>query len=63
MIDGRSNRATIAFDDPRVEWFFERFGEGGGVLELGSLEGGQSFQLAGHAGHVTAVEGRPDDTE
>lgn len=63
VIDGRSYGGSVAFDDPRVEWFFERFPEGGRVLELGSLEGGHTFQLAARSARVTAIEGRPQNVE
>lgn len=45
--------------DPRCAAFWAAFPEARRVLELGSLEGGHTFELARHAGHVTAIEARP----
>lgn len=63
VINGSAYGGTTAFDDPRVGWFFERFHDGVRVLELGSLEGGQTFQLAARAARVTAIEGRQENIE
>lgn len=46
-------------DDRRIGQFFEAFPRVRAILELGSLEGGQTFQLAKRAGvSLLAVEGR-----
>jgi len=60
-IGGRSYGGPHSFDDdPRIRWFFEAFPDVQTVLDLGSLEGGQSFQLAKRPGlRVLGVEGRP----
>ncbi|MEY2498173.1 MAG: hypothetical protein QOD12_1729 [Verrucomicrobiota bacterium] len=52
--------AISAVGDKRVERFFEFAPRIGTILELGSLEGAQSFILAEHPGveRVVAVEGR-----
>jgi len=57
--------ATPLFDDPRIQWAHDRFGEfglaggfaGRNVLELGPLEGGHTFLIDRFgAKSVTAVE-------
>jgi hypothetical protein len=57
----RAGDATL-FEDPRINWGFERLGgmDGRTVLELGPLEGAHSYmsQTAG-ASRVTAVEANP----
>ncbi len=46
-------------NDPRISLFFDIFPEAKTILDLGSLEGGQAFQLAKRPGtHVTGIEGR-----
>jgi SAM-dependent methyltransferase len=49
-----------ALNDVRIRQFFEVFPGAQSVIELGSLEGGHSFALAGNASvkKVTAIEGR-----
>jgi SAM-dependent methyltransferase len=49
--------------DPRLELFAEAFPQVRTVLELGSLEGGHSFELARRPGveRVVAIEGREDN--
>ncbi len=61
---GREYGGTLELDpDVRVAFFFEAFPDVRTVLELGSLEGAHTFQLARRAAHVTAVEGRPYNIE
>ena len=60
-INGRDFGGGIsAVGDERVERFFRYAPEAGTILELGSLEGAQSFILAERAGvkRVLALEGR-----
>jgi SAM-dependent methyltransferase len=59
-IGGRAYGGAHAFDaDPRIGQFFEAFPRAHTILELGSLEGGQTFQLAKRPGvSLLAVEGR-----
>ncbi len=54
-----------AMHDTRIEQFFECFPNVHNVLELGSLEGGHSFGLAGRptVTKVVALEGRPANVE
>lgn len=47
-----------AASDPRLLRFFQLFPNPGRILELGSLEGGHSVPLAGHAREVVAIEAR-----
>ena len=47
-------------DDARVATFARLFPEGSKVLELGSLEGGHTFELARQGFVVTALEGRKE---
>ena len=59
-IDGRTYGGE--FDpagDARIRLFHESFPDARRVLELGSLEGGHTFQLASRAAEVVAVESRP----
>jgi SAM-dependent methyltransferase len=49
--------------DQRIARFLEHFGDCQHVLELGSLEGGHTFELAAQGLRVTAVEGRPENAE
>lgn len=46
------------FDDPRIAWAIERFGDlsGRSVLELGPLEGAHSSMLAKAGAYVDAIE-------
>lgn len=47
-------------DDARIEQFFSAFPRARSILELGSLEGGHTFLLAGRPGaKVVGVEARP----
>jgi SAM-dependent methyltransferase len=58
-IDGQwSGGVYPAEDDFRLREFRKRFPRPQRVLDLGSLEGGHTFQIAKFAGHVTAIEGR-----
>ena len=60
-IDGRDYGGGIsAAGDARVEWFFRYAPEAATILELGSLEGAQTFILAERPGvqRVLALEGR-----
>ena len=58
---GESN----AMNDPRVDLFFQSFPEARRILELGSLEGGHTFNLASRPGveRVLGVEGRGESVE
>jgi SAM-dependent methyltransferase len=51
--------AYVPADDGRLAEFCRLHPAPGRVLELGSLEGGHSFALAGRGWDVVAVEGRP----
>jgi SAM-dependent methyltransferase len=63
-VKGRSYGGDVSFrDDERLAQFLERFGDCKTVLELGSLEGGHTFQLAQHGYRVTGVEGRSENVE
>ena len=51
-------------DDRRLPQFWEAFPDARRILELGSLEGGQTFELLRRKGvRVTAVEGRAANLE
>jgi 2-polyprenyl-3-methyl-5-hydroxy-6-metoxy-1,4-benzoquinol methylase len=64
MVKGRPYGGVADFrHDRRLEHFCERFGDCKTVLELGSLEGGQTFELAARGFSMTAVEGRPENAE
>jgi SAM-dependent methyltransferase len=64
VIDGRAYGGHMNFDgDERIVSFAARFPNCEAVLELGSLEGGQTVELARYAKHVTAVEGRTENIE
>jgi len=53
-----------AWDDVRLKQFFDYFPDVHSILDLGSLEGGQTFQLAKHPGvHVLGIEGRQSNIE
>lgn len=56
---------TDAMNDVRVDLFFRSFPEARRILELGSLEGGHTFNLAGRpgVGRVLGVEGREESVE
>lgn len=47
--------------DLRLDLFWKSFPDARRVLELGSLEGGHTFQLAARAAEVVAVESRPSN--
>jgi|ERR1051325_8361416 hypothetical protein len=60
-IDGNDYGGTISVaDDVRIEQFFRFAPQPTTILELGSLEGAQTFRLAAHPGveRVLALEGR-----
>jgi 2-polyprenyl-3-methyl-5-hydroxy-6-metoxy-1,4-benzoquinol methylase len=64
MVKGRPYGGVADFrHDRRLEHFCERFGDRKTVLELGSLEGGQTFELAARRFSMTAVDGRPENAE
>ena len=50
-------------DDPLLEQFVQRVPVGATVLELGSLEGGHSLELAQRGYRVTGLEGREENLE
>ncbi len=61
VINGRSyGGAYDAVVDPRVDLFFEHFAGARTILELGSLEGGHTINLARRPGveRVVGIEGR-----
>ena len=61
-IDGRAYGGEFEpAGDPRITLFHEAFPDARRVLEIGSLEGGHTFQLAERAGEVVAVESRPEN--
>jgi len=65
-IDGVSYGGNFdAMKDQRIEQMFEVFPDAATFLELGSLEGGHSFAIAGRTGvkSVKAVEARPENIE
>jgi len=49
---------TPLFDDPRIEWALDHFGDISGyrVLELGPLEGGHTYRLTKAGASVVAIE-------
>jgi SAM-dependent methyltransferase len=50
--------------DTRLNWFYETFPKAKTILEVGSLEGGQTFQLARRRGtKITAIESRDFNIE
>lgn len=54
-----------AMKDARVDWFFENVENPRRIMELGSLEGGHTFNLAGRPNveRVLGVEGRQDNVD
>ncbi|MFC1979662.1 class I SAM-dependent methyltransferase [Chloroflexota bacterium] len=64
-IDGKTYGGKLSFDeDVRIRQFFDNFPEVHSILDLGSLEGGQTFQLAKHPGvRVLGVEGRQSNID
>jgi len=59
-INGKTYGGKISFEyDPRVSQFNENFLDVRTILDLGSLEGGQTFALAKRTGvSITGLEGR-----
>jgi hypothetical protein len=64
-IDGVPYGGELSYDgDARIDHFWRAFPDARAILELGSLEGGQTFRLAERPGvEVTAVEVRPENVE
>lgn len=63
-VDGKTYGGYVNFDeDARLAKFSARFPPPARVLELGSLEGGQTFRLAAAGYDVLAVEGRAVSAE
>jgi len=64
-IDGREYGGFISYGaDARIQQFFDAFPAARNILELGSLEGGQTFRLAERPGsRVTAIEARHENVE
>jgi len=62
-IDGIEYGGTYSYaQDDRIRQFRDAFPDARAILELGCLEGGQTFRLAEIPGsHVTAAEGRPEN--
>jgi SAM-dependent methyltransferase len=60
QINGRSYGGRSDFDDEAIREFTAAF-QPCRVLELGSLEGGHTIELARRGYSVTAVEGRPEN--
>lgn len=66
VIDGvEYGGGSDAMKDVRVDQFFRFFPNAGRILELGSLEGGHTFNLASRPGadYVLGVEGRRENVE
>ena len=59
-IGGKHYGGSLSFEnDPRISLFFDIFPDVKTILDLGSLEGGQTVELAKRAGtRVTGIEGR-----
>jgi len=59
-IEGKTYGGKQSFEeDVRIRWFFENFPGVHSILDLGSLEGGQTFQLAKHPDvNIVGVDGR-----
>src|ERR1700680_2575323 len=65
-IEGRSYGGTISLDeDDRVVEFCSTFPDARSILELGSLEGGQTFQLARRLpnARILGIEGRQSNID
>jgi hypothetical protein len=62
-IDGVEYGGSYSYaTDERIRQFRDAFPHARAILELGSLEGGQTFRLAEIPdSHVTAAEGRPEN--
>jgi hypothetical protein len=62
-IDGVKYGGNLSFgSDIRVNWFFDCFPDAHTILELGCLEGGQTFELAKKQGmDITSIEGRTNN--
>jgi hypothetical protein len=60
IINDKKYGGNVCFDDDiRIKQFFDAFPNSNSILELGSLEGGQTFQLTKRSGiSVLGVEGR-----
>jgi len=65
VIHGKPHGGERSFeDDVRIPWFLNSFPEARAILDLGSLEGGQTFQLAKRPGiQVLGIEGRQSNIE
>jgi SAM-dependent methyltransferase len=65
MIGGRPYGGNISFDDDiRIDQFYGCFPDARSILDLGSLEGGQTFRLAKKPGtKVLGLEGRRSNIE
>jgi len=63
MINGKLyGGKTCYVADIRIQQFFEAFPDAGKILDLGILEGGQTFELARKPGvSVIGIEGREDN--
>lgn len=59
-INGKKYGCSVSFDeDIRIRFFFECFSDVHSILELGSLEGGHTFQLGKNPEiTVLGIEGR-----
>jgi len=57
-IPGHGRGTANLFEDDRIHWFRQAFGDVAGrrILELGPLEGGHTYMLARDGAQVTAVE-------
>jgi len=65
IIDGKPYGGEISFEnDIRISQFYDNFPEAHSILDLGSLEGGQTFQLAKHPDvYILGIEGRKANIE
>jgi SAM-dependent methyltransferase len=66
MIHGRPYGGSFdPMSDPRIGWFRERFSDAGSILDLGSLEGAQAFELAKspRVSRIVGLEGREANLE
>ena len=62
-INGKRYGGRLSFDnDIRIKYFFDMFPNAYSILELGSLEGGHTFQLSKKPGvTVLGIEGRQEN--
>ena len=62
-INGKRYGGELCFEgDRRIQMFFEAFPDASKILDLGILEGGQTFELAKKPGvSVIGIEGREDN--